>query len=122
MICATELCSDASMVLKELQARLQENFVPSASEGLDATFCLAIATERLTFRIRAQSLEFINLKSSVCDATFYFENVPAADDLLCGRHDVLTSFMEGKFRADGYLMWAFRLMAMFRNTTLQRSP
>ena len=100
------------MVLKELQAHLENNFVAAATQGLDATFCLAVANERLTFRISEQKLEFVD--SDFCDATFHFEDVGAVGDLLAGRRDVIASFMDGEFRADGYLIWAFLLMAMFR--------
>ena len=102
------------MVLKELQARLENEFVAAATEGMDATFCLAMANERLAFRISEQKLEFVDAESGSCDATFHFEDVDVADELLAGRRDVISSFMEGQFRADGYLIWAFLLMAMFR--------
>ncbi|MCZ6616633.1 MAG: hypothetical protein O7E57_00765 [Gammaproteobacteria bacterium] len=122
MIFESEPCSDALMVLAELQAHLEKNFSPHATEGLDATFCLAMAKERLTFRIREQALEFTTLESRSCDATFHFEGVEDAAALLSGQQDVLKSFMSGQFRADGYLMWAFLLIAIFRNTTHHRSP
>ncbi len=107
------------MLLKELQAHLENNFVASATQGLDATFCLTLATERLAFRVCQQKLEFIDASRSQCDATFHFDDVDAASDLLSGRRDVLASFMKGQFRADGYLVWAFLLMAMFRVTSVQ---
>ena len=109
------------MILGELQALLESNFFPPATEGLDATFCLAIANETLTFRVREKNLEFTNTTSSLCDATFHFEDVDSADALLSGRQGVLESFMAGHFRADGYLMWAFLLMAMFRGTAPHRT-
>ncbi|MCZ6853786.1 MAG: hypothetical protein O7G86_07685 [Gammaproteobacteria bacterium] len=107
------------MTLNELQARLLRNFSPRVTAGLDAAFCLAIGTERLTFRIVEETLEFSDLEAGSCDATFHFEDVDGADALLSGRQDVLSAFMGGQFSSDGYLIWAFVLMAMFRNTAVQ---
>ena len=59
------------------------------------------------------------LESRSCDATFHFEGVEDAAALLSEQQEVLKSFMNGQFRADGYLMWAFLLIAIFRNTTHQ---
>lgn len=110
-------CSHASMVLDELKAQLQKNFSTGATAGLDATFCLAIHRERLTFRIREQTLEFSDLGS--VDATFRFHDVDAAEALLSGKQDVVNAFMKGQFSSDGYLTWTFVLLAMFRESALQ---
>ncbi len=107
------------MVLDELKAQLQKNFSMGATAGLDATFCLAIHRETLTFRIRAQTLEFSDLEPGSVDATFHFHDVDAAEALLYGKRDVVNAFMEGQFSSDGYLTWTFVLMAMFRESAVQ---
>jgi putative sterol carrier protein len=56
------------------------------------------------------------------DATFMFEDVDTAWALLSGRGDAFEAFMQGRFRSDGYLMWAFALMAMFQSASLPVSP
>ena len=42
--------------------------------------------------------------------------------LLSGQANAFDAFMEGRFRADGYLMWAFTLMAMFGSQSLPETP
>ena len=42
--------------------------------------------------------------------------------LLSGQADAFSAFMEGRFRSDGYLMWAFTLMSMFQSESLPDTP
>ncbi len=51
-----------------------------------------------------------------------FEDVDTAWALLSGRGDAFDAFMEGRFKSDGYLMWAFALMAMFQSPSLPVTP
>ncbi|MDH3642293.1 MAG: hypothetical protein OES38_09370 [Gammaproteobacteria bacterium] len=114
------------MSLRSLQKHLEENFHPAAAGTIDATFRLAIDgqtdEEVLTFHVNHGVLEFAASRSSLearaqaCDATFYFADTDTAWALLSGQGDAFQAFMDGQFRADGYLMWAFTLMAMFRAT------
>ena len=99
------------MAIPSLQAHLQKNFHPSAAGAIDATFRLVIDGDTLTFEVCHGVLNFV--ESEQCDATFYFEDVDTAWALLSGQADAFEAFMHGRFRADGYLMWAFALMAMF---------
>ena len=120
------------MALRSLQKHLEDNFHPAAAGTIDATFRLAIDggtnEEVLTFHVNHGVLEFIdssaNLEADtpVCDATFFFADTDTAWALLSGQGDALQAFMDGQFRADGYLMWAFTLMAMFRATSLPGQP
>lgn len=110
------------MALTALQAHLEATFHPPASAGLDATFRLAIGDEELTFQVANGALNFIDGHNSSPDATFFFESVDIAWALLSGQANAFSAFMEGRFRADGYLMWAFTLMAMFQSSSLPREP
>jgi len=110
------------MALRALQNHLEKTFYPQAAGGLDAVLRLAIGDESLTFRIFAQQLQFDDSGALQPDATFYFEDVDTAWALLSGRADAFSAFMEGRFRADGYLMWAFMLMAMFQSDSLPETP
>ena len=67
-------------------------------------------------------LRFIDEGSVRPDATFLFSDLDTAWALLTGRADAFTAFMAGSFRADGYLMWAFTMMAMFRSDSLPETP
>lgn len=108
------------MALPALQAHLEKNFHPAAAATLDATFRLDIEDQSITFAVRHGVLEFID--SDSCDATFYFADVDTAWALLSGQADAFEAFMQGRFRADGYLMWAFALMAMFHSSSLPENP
>ncbi len=110
------------MALSALQAHLEATFHPPASAGLDATFRLAIGDEELTFQVVDGVLNFADSYENSPDATFFFESVDIAWALLSGQADAFEAFMEGRFRADGYLMWAFALMAMFQSGSLPQTP
>jgi len=110
------------MALRALQAHLQETFHPPAAVGLDAVFRLCIGNEALTFSVHRDGLSFDEDGALEPDATFFFEDVDTAWALLSGKADAFTEFMAGRFRADGYLMWAFRLMAMFQSASLPETP
>jgi putative sterol carrier protein len=110
------------MALRALQNHLQDTFFPPAAEGLDAVLCLAIGDDKLIFEVSSAGLAFDEAERLVPDATFFFEDVDIAWALLSGRADAFSAFMEGRFRADGHLMWAFSLMAMFQSQSLPETP
>jgi putative sterol carrier protein len=115
------------MALRALQTHLEDTFYPPAAIGLDAVLRLQIGKEQLLFEVSPLGLTFddpdaLAESSIVPDATFYFEDVDTAWALLSGRADAFEAFMQGRFRADGYLMWAFSLMAMFQSKSLPETP
>jgi putative sterol carrier protein len=110
------------MALRALQSHLENTFFAPASQGMDAIIRLDIDEEELVFEISEQQIRFDQAAELTPDATFYFEDVDIAWALLSGQADAFTAFMEGRFRADGYLMWAFTLMAMFQSQSLPETP
>ena len=115
------------MALRALQTHLEDTFHPPAAIGLDAVLRLQIGDEQLVFTVSPTGLIFddpdISAEpSAIPDATFFFEDVDTAWALLSGRADAFEAFMQGRFRADGYLMWAFSLMAMFQSGSLPETP
>ena len=110
------------MALRALQSHLKSTFFPPASQGMDALIQLSIADEQLLLEIRDGRLDFHQPGSREPDATFYFEDVDTAWALLSGQADAFEAFMQGRFRADGYLMWAFTLMATFQSRSLPETP
>ncbi len=110
------------MALRALQSHLESTFFPPASAGMDATIRLAIADEVLQFEVAEGRIEFHEAESRKPDATFIFEDVDIAWALLSGQADAFSAFMEGRFRSDGYLMWAFTLMSMFQSESLPDTP
>lgn len=110
------------MALRALQSHLESTFFPPASTGMDATIRLAIADELLQFEVAEGRIEFHEADVRQPDATFFFEDVDIAWALLSGQADAFAAFMEGRFRSDGYLMWAFTLMSMFQSESLPDTP
>jgi putative sterol carrier protein len=110
------------MALRSLQSHLEKTFFPPASAGMDAIIRLAIAEELLQFQVAEGRIQFHDADDHRPDATFFFEDVDVAWALLSGQADAFEAFMEGRFRADGYLMWAFTLMAMFQSESLPETP
>ena len=110
------------MALQELQSHLQRSFYAPAAQGLDAVFRLSINDEMLTFEIADGQLNFDPHSGKRPDATFYFTDMDVAWALFTGQADAFKAFMEGQFRADGYLMWAFTLMSMFQSASLPDTP
>lgn len=110
------------MSLQALRQHLQQSFQPHAAAGLDAVIRMAVGEDSLTFRVEHGSLELDVPADAPADATFIFEDLDTAWDLLGGRADAFEAFMEGRFRSDGYLMWAFALMAMFASPSLPVTP
>jgi len=42
--------------------------------------------------------------------------------IIRGESDAIDAFMNGRFRADGYLMMAFKLMELFGSRSLPPTP
>lgn len=59
---------------------------------------------------------------TAADVTFLFEDLDTAWQILLGEINAIEAFMHGRFRADGYLMMAFRLMEMFGSRSLPPTP
>ncbi len=112
--------SDLPMPHDHLTTRLRGAFHPPAASHMDATFALDLGQDRVTFRVRHGKLDFV--EGLAADATFYFDTPDQALQLLTGDADVFEAFMEGRFRADGYLMWTFALLTMFRGRGAEPSP
>ncbi len=110
------------MALNALQQHLEESFHPAAAAGLDAIFRLDVAGDGLSFRVHDGRLDFSVDDAVEPDATFMFEDVDTAWSLLSGHGNAFEAFMAGRFRSDGYLMWAFALMAMFQSASLPETP
>jgi putative sterol carrier protein len=110
------------MSIASLQQHLQQSFQPGAATGIDAVLRLQAGAEQLTFRVRDGTLDFAVPDTMPADATFMFTDLDTARALLSGRGNAFDAFMAGHFRSDGYLMWAFALMAMFGSASLPATP
>jgi putative sterol carrier protein len=110
------------MSLTDLRQLLEASFHPPAARALDALLRIQVGEETLDFRVTHGELDFDTACGARPDTTFRFADHATALALLTGREDAFEAFMSGRFRADGYLMWAFTLMAMFRSQSLPATP
>ncbi|MEQ8860182.1 MAG: SCP2 sterol-binding domain-containing protein [Pseudomonadales bacterium] len=110
------------MTLRALRDHLQSSFHPAAAGHFDAVFRLQTDDDTLTFQVRDGRISFDLPDEVRPDATFLFDDDDTAWALLTGRADAFEAFMDGRFRSDGYLMWAFALMAMFESSSLPVTP
>ncbi len=108
--------------MDDLRRHLEASFHPPAAAGIDAVLRLAVEEEILAFQVRHGRISFDVPEHARADATFIFADHGTALELLSGRGNAFDAFMEGRFRSDGYLMWAFALMAMFESASLPVTP
>jgi hypothetical protein len=74
----------------------------------------AAEPEAIVFRIDHGQIEPLAARSGACDITLYFHTADEALALLCGTANPVSAFMDGRFRSDGYLLWVFAVLSMFR--------
>ena len=110
------------MALNALQQHLEESFHPAAAAAGWKLSSIDVAGDGLSFRVHDGRLDFSVDDAVEPDATFMFEDVDTAWSLLSGHGNAFEAFMAGRFRSDGYLMWAFALMAMFQSASLPETP
>ena len=110
------------MDLSRFRQLLLSSFNPTAAGAMDAVFELRVGGGALKFHVSHGSLDLDLPADTPPDATFHFEDADTAWELLSGRADAFEAFMQGRFRSDGYLMWAFALMTMFQSASLPPAP
>jgi hypothetical protein len=109
-------------MLSDLERHLRDSFYPPAAGNIDAVLRIRVGDGEIGFRVRHGELDFTVPADTRADATFMFADLDTARALLCGEANAFEAFMDGRFRSDGYLMWAFALMAMFRSASLPVTP
>jgi len=111
-----------AMTITDLHRLLEASFQPGITRGMDAVLRVQAGEDAVTFRVDHGTIVFDPGNLLVPDATFHFADVATARELLQGEQDAFEAFMAGRFRADGYLMWAFALIAMFRGMSEAAVP
>jgi putative sterol carrier protein len=111
-----------AMTITDLHALLEASFQPGITRGMDAVLRVQAGEAAITFRVDHGTIVFDRSNRMVPDATFHFADIATARGLLQGEQDAFDAFMAGHFRADGYLMWAFALIAMFRGASEHAVP
>ena len=108
--------------LTNLAELLERRFRSDQSAGVD--MCLRIDTGQgaIDAHIENGSLSMTPSRGNAPDVTFFFHDLDTAWRILLGEANAIDAFMQGRFRADGYLMMAFRLMEMFGSASLPPTP
>ena len=97
-----------------MQDFLAQRFNPNHNTGLDACIRVDWGDGGIQFAVRETQLD---LKcSDRPEMTLYFESESLARQLLSGESDLISAFMQNKFRASGHLIWVFHTMTAFRPT------
>jgi len=110
------------MTIEDLETELYRRFRPEAAAGVDMLVRLNVSERaHLLLDLRDGALT-ISRGSRTPDVTFLFEDLATATAIIRGEADAIGAFMNGKFRADGYLMMAFKLMEIFGSRSLPPTP
>jgi putative sterol carrier protein len=110
------------MTPHELTNELHTRFRPEAAVGIDMIVRLDVSEhEHLLLRV-ADGVLTISDQSGPPDVTFRFADLPTTIALIRGQANAIDAFMQGRFRSDGYLMMAFKLMELFGSRSLPPTP
>ncbi|MBM4205924.1 MAG: hypothetical protein FJ194_17540 [Gammaproteobacteria bacterium] len=109
-----------ALTAEGLAERLLTGFSPTGAPDFDGTVRLVLQpsddapAEAVGFRIEHGRIERLDPGRQTFDITLFFQSADEAFNLLCGSANPVAAFMEGRFRSDGYLLWVFAVLAMFR--------
>ena len=110
------------MSIDDLERELIQRFRPDAAVGVDMLLRLDVSGARhLSLTVRDGRLK-IDHEAHVPDVTFTFRDLETAIAIIRGECNAIEAFMRGEFRADGYLMMAFKLMELFGSRSLPPTP
>lgn len=110
------------MTPQDLANELRARFRPEAAVGIDMLVRLDVSDhEHLLLRVADGRLT-VSEDTQVPDVTFRFADLPTTVALIRGQANAIDAFMHGRFRSDGYLMMAFRLMELFGSRSLPPTP
>ncbi len=110
------------MTTQELARELRARFRPEAAVGVDMVVRLDVSDqEHLVLRISDGTLT-VTADDQVPDVTFRFADMATTVAIIRGEANAIEAFMHGRFRSDGYLMMAFRLMELFGSRSLPPTP
>ena len=115
--------NDMARTIGNLDEELRRRFRPQAASGMEMRLRLRVPGEPdLDLDIVDGKLVVEHAANRPADVTFLFEDAALAWDLMTGRANAIEAFMQGRFRADGYLMMTFKLMELFDSVSLPPTP
>lgn len=108
--------------LEALANALKGRFRPDRAHGVDMRLKLDVGGRCMLVSIRDDCVTIESNAINGADVTFLFQDLDTAWQIMLGEASAIDAFMHGRFRADGYLMMAFRLMEMFGSVSLPPTP
>lgn len=110
------------MTPQELADELRVRFRPEAALGIDMLVRLDVSDDEYLLLRIADGVLTVTQDPQAPDVTFRFADLPTTVALIRGQANAIEAFMHGRFRSDGYLMMAFRLMELFGSRSLPPTP
>ncbi len=104
---------NAELAQQQLNAQINPGLVANLGTDFDGCIGLCVADEQLSFQLRSGEFRWLT-DATLVDARFHFTTWDDALALLSGTEDLMQAFVESRIRADGYLIWTFTLLALFR--------
>ena len=112
-----------SISSQTLAEELTKRFRPQAAHGVQMNVRLAIdGSDDVFIAFDHGRLDVGLAPINEPDVSFLFADMDTAWRILSGRENAIEAFMQGRFRADGYLMMAFKLMEIFGSLSLPPTP
>ena len=121
-----------------LDARINRPLLPNLYNSFNGSIRLQVDHEAIDFDIRHSIFSWLPQQVSTpvarqnadaghvdvrdVDATFHFASWADMVALLCGQANLMEAFMQQRVRADGYLLWTFTLLALFRGEASATPP
>lgn len=110
------------MNTQELADELRARFRPEAAVGIDMIVRLDVSDDEHLLLCVEDGTLTVTHGTQTPDVTFRFADLPTTIALIRGQANAIDAFMHGRFRSDGYLMMAFRLMELFGSRSLPPTP
>lgn len=112
-----------SITSEGLARELVGRFRPQAAAGIRMNIRLVIhGSDDVFISIDDGRAEVGVVATPGADVSFMFDDMDTAWRILTGQENAIDAFMNGRFRADGYLMMAFKLMEVFGSLSLPPTP
>jgi putative sterol carrier protein len=110
------------MNTQDLAEELRARFRPEAAVGIDMIVRLDVSDDEHLLLCVEDGTLTVTRGTQTPDVTFRFADLPTTIALIRGQANAIDAFMHGRFRSDGYLMMAFRLMELFGSRSLPPTP
>ena len=110
------------MTIQDLARELRARFRPEAAVGVDMVVRLDVSDQQCLVLKIADCALTVTDDDAMPDVTFRFPDLPSTFAIIRGQANAIEEFMNDRFRSDGYLMMAFRLMELFGSRSLPPTP